>query len=672
MNVRSVLLAICLWCSAVEVGVAAEVGWSMPSLRPICFDLFGYAVPALVGLSCGIGVCLTVAAWGIRRAFRCSYLVSFASRDRTDLEPPRTDRDSLLQLGRVMALPLLQAVGGFSLLAWAVGHSSALTSGLFGLFVLLGVVGSGAAAWVGGRVGMCHPPQVGPVDLRAGSAGESPSSYASRAGLALALSAIELLCILAVLLFVPPSRVVWLLLAFLLGQSLGSFAFQTCARRLGDSILGVSSRASLRMEKGTVATAYPFWATAEVGIVIATEAFCTFGIAGVGLLLLLVLALESRPALCGLLVAWLFVQRLTVLLVSWAACALLERSIGPLSSAVSKRWILGVSVFATLLSFAASYVLLGASQSFPSLWWVLALLVSCGMLAVAWMPGAPGLIWGRSMRRDGIGSWSGGVGAGCLLAVCATVGFLAARNGSYVKALGGHPGLSPLIVLGLMTFGAMGWMPLTKALSTLGSTVVPRDGVGAGSACARVGFPVGLLLGAIALIFAGLRVARGSSEAFSIGSCLSQPGFYLGLFIGWWALHWSSKVSQVWRVRQAKAEEVEVEKGGQSLISVETTRHAAIHLLTVLVFLGGALGLLSPLVSLGCCASVFLLLSFGWFPWAVPAGPALQLLVLCGFLGTSVSVLAARSPASQLTAIGLLVASIASIYRFFYRAGPGT
>ena len=71
-----------------------------------------------------------------------------------------------------------------------------------------------------------------------------------------------------------------------------------------------------------------------------------------------------------------------------------------------------------------------------------------------------------------------------------------------------------------------------------------------------------------ALRFAGLRVARGSSEAVSIGYFLSQFGFYLGLLIGGWALHWCCRVAQELRVRQAK--------GGQSVMCMESMRQATI------------------------------------------------------------------------------------------------
>ncbi len=128
------------------------------------------------------------------------------------------------------------------------------------------------------------------------------------------------------------------------------------------------------------------------------DGFETYGVTGVASIAFLALALAASPAVCGVLIIWLFVMRALMIvtsLASYFANEILSKATygdqkdfdfeAPLTHLV---WI--TSAVSIAVTFVASKMLLGDFKTDvapqPDLWWVLSVIISCGTVAGALIP----------------------------------------------------------------------------------------------------------------------------------------------------------------------------------------------------------------------------------------------------------------------------------------------
>lgn len=270
---------------------------------------------------------------------------------------------------------------------------------------VLGILGSYSVAWFGIR-----------INTRA----NSRSAFASlqgdplktlfiplRAGMSigLLLVCVELFCMICILAFVPSQLAGPCFIGFAIGESLGAAALRICGgiftkiADIGADLMKIVFNLPEDDPKnpGVIADCTGDNAGDSVGPT--ADGFETYGVTSVALIAFLALALAESPILAGKLIIWLFaIQTLMVLasLLSYYINKFLctarysgkkdFNAEGPLTELV---WT--TSVVSIIVVCAASKLLLGdfsmsvngVSTPLPNLWWVLAGITSCGILAAS-------------------------------------------------------------------------------------------------------------------------------------------------------------------------------------------------------------------------------------------------------------------------------------------------
>src|SRR5512145_2137772 len=270
------------------------------------------------------------------------------------------------------------------------------------LFSLLGIGGSYGVAWYGIRINTLANSRTAFASLQ--GKGFPVCDIPLRAGMSVGmmLISVELLFMLAILLFIPGAYAGVCFLGFAIGESLGAAALRiaggifTKIADIGSDLMKVvfKIKEDDARNPGVIADCTGDNAGDSVGPT--ADGFETYGVTGVALVSFIVLAVQ--PALTGILLTWIFVMRILMIITSVASFyinrTLSQARFGskddfdfeqPLTSLV---WI--TSILSIIVTFAVSYYLLGPGSGVPpqleKLWLVLSVIISCGTLGAAVIP----------------------------------------------------------------------------------------------------------------------------------------------------------------------------------------------------------------------------------------------------------------------------------------------
>ncbi|MDE2489932.1 MAG: sodium-translocating pyrophosphatase, partial [Elusimicrobia bacterium] len=219
------------------------------------------------------------------------------------------------------------------------------------------------------------------------------------------------------------------------------------------------------------------------------DGFETYGVTGVALITFILLAVSSDVVKVQLLV-WIFAIRV-IMLVAAAAAYYVNSLFVKASYAGAEKmnfenplttlvWLTSITSIA--LTFVISKLLIPVVAGNPTIWWKLAMIVSCGTLAGAVIPELVKVFTSTESRhvkevvsssREGGASLNilSGLVAGnfsCYYLGLAMVGLMAV--GSWVS-LHGFDGLmlaAPVFAFGLVAFGFLGMGPVTIAVDSYG------------------------------------------------------------------------------------------------------------------------------------------------------------------------------------------------------------
>jgi K(+)-stimulated pyrophosphate-energized sodium pump len=364
------------------------------------------------------------------------------------------------------------------------------------LFGLIGMAGSFGVAAFGIRINTL-------ANSRTAFAGLAGKAYPVceiplRAGMSVGmmLISVELLFMLAILLFIPSDVAGACFLGFAIGESLGAAALRiaggifTKIADIGSDLMKVvfKIKEDDARNPGVIADCVGDNAGDSVGPT--ADGFETYGVTGVALISFIVLAVTDT-AIQSTLLVWIFLMRIMMVLASGISYIA--------SNAVSKAKYAGAvkmnfeapltqlvwvtSILSVGLTYVLSYLTIPNLGGNPDLWWQLSTVITCGTLAGAIIPEMVKVFTSThskhvrevvSSSREGGASLNilSGLVAGNFSAYwlgIAIMGLMAVA--SWVATMGALDALmkAPAIfAFGLVAFGFLGMGPVTIAVDSYG------------------------------------------------------------------------------------------------------------------------------------------------------------------------------------------------------------
>lgn len=375
-----------------------------------------------------------------------------------------------------------------------------LQVGIIIFFSIVGILGSSAIAWFGIRVNTFANSRTAFASL----SGKPFPCYAIplKAGMSVGmmLISVELLIMLAILLFIPGEYAGACFIGFAIGESLGAAALRvaggifTKIADIGSDLMKIvfKIKEDDARNPGVIADCTGDNAGDSVGP--SADGFETYGVTGVALIAFILLAV-TNPAVQIQLLVWIFVVRIVMVIASAAAYfvndLLAKAKYGNASSfnfekpLTSLVWI--TSLISVGLTVVVSYLLIPNLGGDPTLWWKLAAIITCGTLAGAIIPELVKVftsVESGHVREVVTSSKEGGTSLNILS------GFVAGNYSSFwmgviliflmgIAWLVSTQGLGPLMTInghdasavfafGLVAFGFLGMGPVTIAVDSYG------------------------------------------------------------------------------------------------------------------------------------------------------------------------------------------------------------
>jgi K(+)-stimulated pyrophosphate-energized sodium pump len=272
------------------------------------------------------------------------------------------------------------------------------------LFSLIGIAGSYGVAWFGIRVNTFANSRTAFASLR----GKPYPTYEIplRAGMSIGmlLVSIELMLMLAIMLFIPRDLAGPCFIGFAIGESLGASALRiaggifTKIADIGSDLMKIvfKIKEDDARNPGVIADCTGDNAGDSVGP--SADGFETYGVTGVALITFILLAVKGpteavRESIQVQLLVWIFVMRIIMIGASFVSYALNEIIQGARFRSADKMnfeapltflvWL--TSLVSVGLTYGVSYGLIRGLGD-GTLWWKLSTIITCGTLAGAIIP----------------------------------------------------------------------------------------------------------------------------------------------------------------------------------------------------------------------------------------------------------------------------------------------
>jgi K(+)-stimulated pyrophosphate-energized sodium pump len=364
------------------------------------------------------------------------------------------------------------------------------------LFSLIGMGGSFGVAWYGIRINTLANSRTAFASLR----GKAFPCYEIplRAGMSVGmmLISVELLFMLAILLFIPSTVAGACFLGFAIGESLGAAALRiaggifTKIADIGSDLMKVvfKIKEDDARNPGVIADCTGDNAGDSVGPT--ADGFETYGVTGVALISFIVLAVAD-PLIQVKLLVWIFMMRVMMVLASGLSYLVSNNVIAtaryshsdkmdfeaPLTTLV---WL--TSIVSVVLTYILSAFMIPDIGGNTSLWWQLSTVITCGTLAGAIIPELVKVFTSVSSAhvkevvtssREGGASLNilSGLVAGNFSAYwlgIAIMGLMAIAYFVSMMGLGEFMKAPAIFAFGLVAFGFLGMGPVTIAVDSYG------------------------------------------------------------------------------------------------------------------------------------------------------------------------------------------------------------
>jgi len=267
------------------------------------------------------------------------------------------------------------------------------------IFSLIGIGGSYGVAWYGIRINTLANSRTAFASLQGKAFPVCDIPLRSGMSVGMMLISVELLFMLAILLFIPGEYAGVCFLGFAIGESLGAAALRiaggifTKIADIGSDLMKVvfKIKEDDARNPGVIADCTGDNAGDSVGPT--ADGFETYGVTGVALITFIMLAVKD-PSVQVQLLVWMFMMRVMMVLAS-AGSYLVNNAVAtnkyanlekmnfeaPLTSLV---WL--TSIVSVVLTYVLSYLLIPNLGGNGDLWWQLSSVITCGTLAGAIIP----------------------------------------------------------------------------------------------------------------------------------------------------------------------------------------------------------------------------------------------------------------------------------------------
>jgi K(+)-stimulated pyrophosphate-energized sodium pump len=382
---------------------AGEANIHLPPLQDVSF--FGGSLSSHAILYFGLAVCVIGALFGFFQYKQtCALPVHKAMADVSNIIW-ETCKTYLLQQGKfLVGLWILIAV---CMVYYFIGlqHNSLGSVLIILLCSVFGIAGSVAVACFGIRINTTANSRSAFSALRGDPLKTLFIPLRAGMSIGLLLVCVELFCMICILAFVPSGLAGPCFIGFAIGESLGAAALRICGgiftkiADIGADLMKIVFNLPEDDPKNPGVIADCTGDNAGDSIGPTADGFETYGVTSVALITFLALTLDKSS--CGKLIIWLFAIQILMVLASLFSFYINKftsaaryggkkdfNAEGPLTELV---WI--TSIVSIAVVFIASKFLLGdfvisgttygASESLTNLWWALAGIISCGVLAGA-------------------------------------------------------------------------------------------------------------------------------------------------------------------------------------------------------------------------------------------------------------------------------------------------
>jgi K(+)-stimulated pyrophosphate-energized sodium pump len=363
------------------------------------------------------------------------------------------------------------------------------------LFSLIGMAGSYGVAWFGIRINTLANSRTAFASLQGKAWPVVDIPLRAGMSVGMMLISVELLFMLAILLFIPADVAGACFLGFAIGESLGAAALRiaggifTKIADIGADLMKVvfKIKEDDARNPGVIADCTGDNAGDSVGPT--ADGFETYGVTGVALITFIVLAVTDTAVQAQLLV-WIFLMRVMMVLASGFSY-LISNAVSrarygnvtkfnfeaPLTQLV---WL--TSILSVVLTYALSYVIVPHLGGNPDLWWQLSTVISCGTLAGAIIPELVKVFTStesRHVREVVTSSREGGASLNILSGLVAgnfsaywlgitIMGLMAIAYGVSTLGVGELMKAPAIFAFGLVAFGFLGMGPVTIAVDSYG------------------------------------------------------------------------------------------------------------------------------------------------------------------------------------------------------------
>jgi K(+)-stimulated pyrophosphate-energized sodium pump len=461
---------------------ASELDLALPTLDPSQRQL----------LMVGLGVCVLGMLFGLIMYQQVKGMPAHKSMLEVSNIIYETCKTYLLQQGRLLVI-LETFIGACILYYFGVlQHLGAGRVATILFFSVVGILGSYAVAWFGIRMNTLANSRTAFASLRGVPLPVYEIPIQAGMSIGVLLICVELVMMLAILLFIPPENAGACFLGFAIGESLGASALRiaggifTKIADIGSDLMKVvfKIKEDDPRNPGVVADCTGDNAGDSVGPT--ADGFETYGVTGVALISFIALAVQ--PEFKAPFIAWIFVMRILMIVTSIASylinAQVARAAFGGREKINFEQPLTNLVWLTSLLSIVVTY---GASRwmlgSLPGgLWWKLSTIISCGTIAAALIPEFTKAFTSSHSRhiqeivaatREGGASLtilSGMVAGnfsvfwkGATLASLLLVSFVISQMG-----LGDFMSHAPVFAFGLVAFGLLGMGPVTIAVDSYG------------------------------------------------------------------------------------------------------------------------------------------------------------------------------------------------------------
>src|SRR5574344_512428 len=387
----SLMAILLMFAVGISPAMASEADLVVPSIKQ--FSPSNYTL-----LLVGIGIAVVGLVFGLIEFLKIKKLDVHKAMDDVGNTIFETCKTYLIQQGKFLLV--LEVLIGLCI-AFYFGYLQHM--GICGVLTILGwsvigILGSYSVAWFGIRMYSLANSRTAFASLKGKPLDILNIPLKEGMSIGVLLVSVELIMMLLILLFIPGEIAGACFIGFAIGESLGASALRvaggifTKIADIGSDLMKIQFgiKEDDPRNPGVIADCTGDNAGDSVGPT--ADGFETYGVTGVALVSFILLAVKG-PNIQKELLVWIFSMRILMVITSvvsfWINKGISKIKYGksdeldfekPLTNLI---WI--TSILSIIVTFFVSYFLIG-DLSNGSLWWKLALIISCGTIGAAVIP----------------------------------------------------------------------------------------------------------------------------------------------------------------------------------------------------------------------------------------------------------------------------------------------